>query len=336
MASQIWGRIRHFFGQRSQRASPVPADAVDLLANLDIFRDFPAHVLRSIASEMEEIHLAPNTHLFRQGDQTDGLFVVRSGTLQIVADRMTTELHLLTLEPGDCIREVSLVDPRVPNTASAVSDGPASVLHLSREVFERLAIEDPALRSQAEGIADRHQLRQAGASTARAMVARPSVRRLAAIMFSDIVGSTAVTAQSEEAGLRVRLRHRTIVRLLVSQYDGKCIEAPGDESLSTFESALAAVDCALAIQRKLADDPELKLHVGIHLSEIAIRSDEIFGDGVNIAARICALAGSGEVLVSDEVSEAISNRIQAFPLGERRLKNVDRPIAIFRVPGNLD
>ena len=122
-----------------------------------------------------------------------------------------------------------------------------------------------------------------------------SERRLAAIMFTDIVGYTALMAESEETGLRVRERHREIVRPLVERHHGDWIESPGDQSLSTFPSAHDAANCALAIQKQLGDEPELKLHIGIHSGDIVIGGGEISGDGLNIAARLCALSEGGGI-----------------------------------------
>ena len=160
-------------------------------------------------------------------------------------------------------------------------------------------------------------------------------RRLAAIMFTDIVGYTALMAQSEEKGLRARERHRALVRPLVERYHGESIEARGDESLSLFSSALNAVSCALAIQEELADDEQLRLHIGIHSSEVVMQAGEVSGDGVNIAARICALSDGDAPFVSAEVHQAVRNQphLEATPLGDRELKNVGRPVAVFRMRG---
>jgi class 3 adenylate cyclase len=92
----------------------------------------------------------------------------------------------------------------------------------------------------------------------------PTERRLAAIMFTDIVGYTALMAESQEKGLRARARHREVVRPLIERYHGEWIESPGDQTLSTFPTALDAVDCGLALLAALEDDAELSLHVGIH------------------------------------------------------------------------
>jgi class 3 adenylate cyclase/TolB-like protein len=160
-------------------------------------------------------------------------------------------------------------------------------------------------------------------------------RRLAAIMFTDIVGYTALMAESEEKGLRVRERHRALVRPLVEQYHGESIEARGDESLSVFPTALDAVNCALAIEEQVKSDPELRLHVGIHLGDLVVQGGEVSGDGVNIAARICSLSEGGGLCVSGEVYRSIRNQpgIEATALGERELKNVPEPVAVYAVSG---
>ncbi len=160
-------------------------------------------------------------------------------------------------------------------------------------------------------------------------------RRLAAIMFTDIVGYTALMAESEEKGLRVRERHRALVRPLVEQYHGEWVEARGDESLSTFPTALDAVNCALAIEAAARGDAELKLHLGIHLGDLVVQGGEISGDGVNIASRLCALSERGGLCVSGEVHRSIRNQpgIEATALGEQTLKNVPEPVAVYSVTG---
>jgi TolB-like protein/class 3 adenylate cyclase/tetratricopeptide (TPR) repeat protein len=160
-------------------------------------------------------------------------------------------------------------------------------------------------------------------------------RRLAAILFTDIVGYTALMAESEEKGLRARRRHREVVRPLVERYAGEWIEAPGDESLSTFHSALDAVNAGLAILAALRDDAELKLHVGIHSGDIVVSDGEISGDGVNIAARLCSMSEGDALCVSGEVHRSIRNQpgIDAKALGEQTLKNVPEPVAVYAVSG---
>jgi class 3 adenylate cyclase/pimeloyl-ACP methyl ester carboxylesterase len=160
-------------------------------------------------------------------------------------------------------------------------------------------------------------------------------RRLAAILFTDMVGSTAVTARSEADGMRLRDRHRERVRTYVERYGGTLVEAPGDESLSVFESALDAAHCALALGEAVEAEPDLRITTGIHLGETVYREQEVFGDGVNIAARVRSLAEPGEILVSGEVAHAIRNHphLETEPRGEHKLKNVGRPISVFALSG---
>ncbi len=161
----------------------------------------------------------------------------------------------------------------------------------------------------------------------------PSERRLAAILFTDIVGYTALMAESEERGLAARRRHRELVRPLVGVFSGELIEARRDESLSIFPSALEAVNCALAIEDALQGESDLRLHIGIHLGDIVVDKGEVSGDGVNLASLICALSEGGGICISGQVYDAIRNRpeIEATSLGEHDLKNVGRPVHVYSI-----
>ena len=176
-------------------------------------------------------------------------------------------------------------------------------------------------------------LRKAGGE-AYTMDSERVERRLVAIMFTDIAGYTALMAGSEARALQAKEQHRALVRPLVERYHGEAIEARGDESLSVFPSALDAVSCAFAIVAELGDSA-LRLHLGIHLGDIVLEHGEISGDGVNIASRVCALSEGGELCVSGDIYQALRNQpnIEAKPLGERELKNVGRPIAVYALSG---
>jgi TolB-like protein/class 3 adenylate cyclase/Flp pilus assembly protein TadD len=161
-------------------------------------------------------------------------------------------------------------------------------------------------------------------------------RRLAAILFSDIVGYTALMGESEKSGLRVRRRHRRLLRDFAARYRGSIVDENGDELVLIFPSALSAASCALAAQAALADDPELKLRIGIHLGDVIFEGQRIYGDGVNVASRIRPFAQPGGVAVSEPVFDALKNQsaIQATPLGEHALKNVSRVLAVYSVTGS--
>jgi pimeloyl-ACP methyl ester carboxylesterase/class 3 adenylate cyclase len=163
------------------------------------------------------------------------------------------------------------------------------------------------------------------------MAEHPDDRRIVAILFTDIVGYTALTERDESAAIRVRERHRTLLRTLAAQFEGELIDATGDEALATFPSALLAVDCALALQAALRDDRELALRIGIHLGDVARRGGEVIGEGVNVAARIRPLAEPGGICVSEPVYQMVRSRghIHATSLGAQALKNVSVPLNVF-------
>ena len=145
-------------------------------------------------------------------------------------------------------------------------------------------------------------------------------RELAAIMFSDIVGYTAIMGRDEREGLRV-----------LPQFNGRLIGEIGDGTLSSFHSAVDAVNCARELQATLVEDPELRLRIGIHVGDVVFTDKTVLGDGVNIASRIHELAPPGGCCMSERVYEEIRNKpeIQVKDLGEQHLKNVARPIRAY-------
>lgn len=164
---------------------------------------------------------------------------------------------------------------------------------------------------------------------------KATAHHLAAIMFTDIVGYTAAMAESEALGLRLRRLHREVVKTQVRLYGGEWIEETGDETLSSFPSATNAVNCALAIQELLRDRAELRLRIGIHLGDVMRQEHRLYGDGVNVAARIRPLAEPGEICISEEVEHSVSNQsnIETLFIGPHNLKNVSRPVSVFVVAG---
>jgi class 3 adenylate cyclase len=161
------------------------------------------------------------------------------------------------------------------------------------------------------------------------------MRKLAAIMFTDIVGYTALMGEDEAKALQLLQHNRELLKPIIKQFHGEWLKEIGDGTLSSFRSAVEAVNCALAIQQILQDDPELKLRIGIHLGDVVFEEGDVFGDGVNIASRIEPLAEPGCVCVSEQVYEAIRNKpgIGATLLGEKKLKGVDHPVKIYAVTG---
>jgi TolB-like protein/class 3 adenylate cyclase/Tfp pilus assembly protein PilF len=161
-------------------------------------------------------------------------------------------------------------------------------------------------------------------------------RRLAAILFTDVVGYTALMARDEAVGRRVRARHEELVREQVALFRGQWVEEKGDESLSIFPSALDAVHCGLAIQQRIAGDRELSLRIGIHLGDVTVEGDRVYGDGVNVAARIRPLAEPGGTCISQPVRDSIRNQthLRSTSLGVRELKGVAEPLEVFSIEGD--
>ena len=160
-----------------------------------------------------------------------------------------------------------------------------------------------------------------------------SGRKLAAIMFTDIVGYTVMMQKDEEDGLRRVEHHRIILEKYISLHNGKILQYYGDGTLSIFESAYDAVLCAIDIQKELSQEPTVPLRIGIHLGEVVVKQNAIFGDGVNVASRIQALSVSGGILISDSIFRQIRNQTEfKFKgLGEYKLKNVDLPVGIYAI-----
>ncbi|MBK7752471.1 MAG: adenylate/guanylate cyclase domain-containing protein [Flavobacteriales bacterium] len=161
----------------------------------------------------------------------------------------------------------------------------------------------------------------------------PQDRRLAAIMFTDIAGYTRLMGASEQKALAVLVRNREVQKPLIERYNGRFIKELGDGTMASFNNASDAVRCAVAMQLAVKEDPDLNLRIGIHLDEIVFENDDVFGDGVNIAARIESAGRPGAIFISDAVCSAIRNKddITTRFVQQMQLKNVSRPIDIHEV-----
>ena len=123
----------------------------------------------------------------------------------------------------------------------------------------------------------------------------PKTRQLAAIMFTDIVGYTAIMGKDEEKAFSLLNKNRQIQRPIVEQYGGKWIKELGDGVMASFSTVTDAVNAALKIQEACRRSNEFLLRIGIHLGEVVFEDNDVFGDGVNIASRIQAIAEPGEI-----------------------------------------
>ncbi len=158
-------------------------------------------------------------------------------------------------------------------------------------------------------------------------------RRLAAIMFADIVGYTAMMGEKEDFALQVLHHFKETAIPLVLKHEGIWHKDLGDGALCSFENALDAVNCAIAIQRHLNLETAFKVRIGIHLGDITYRDGDVYGDGVNIASRIQTEAAPGGICVSESIYRIIRNKeeIQLQYLGKRNLKNVDGSARLYQI-----
>src|SRR5437763_713924 len=128
-------------------------------------------------------------------------------------------------------------------------------------------------------------------------------RQLAAIMFTDIEGYTAIMEENEERAILLKNRHRDILQQEHAKFNGRIIQYYGDGSLSIFQSVVEAATCAIAMQETFLSEPCVPVRMGLHIGDIIFDEDQIFGDGVNLAARIESLGIAGCVLLSDKVND---------------------------------
>ena len=182
-----------------------------------------------------------------------------------------------------------------------------------------------------------HSRRHAQGRGARAMTA---TRRLAAIMAVDVVGYSRLMGEDEAGTARAVREHREAARPIVAGFGGRIVKTMGDGLLLEFPSVVAAVECAIAIQKLMAernaDVPEAKrivYRIGVNLGDVLIEGDDILGDGVNIAARLEGICEPGGVLISGTAYDHVRGKIDAdfVDLGEKDLKNIARPVRVYAV-----
>jgi adenylate cyclase len=163
-------------------------------------------------------------------------------------------------------------------------------------------------------------------------------RKLAAIMFTDMVGYSSLTQEDEALAIELLEEHRQILRPFFPKHGGREVETVGDAFFVEFSSALEAVKCAIEIQKELWErnksvpvNKQIKIRIGIHLGDVVHKGDNVLGDGVNIAARIEPLAQSCGICVSEDVARQVQNKIK-FPLkriDKSQLKNIKMPVDIY-------
>src|SRR5919109_3519878 len=165
-------------------------------------------------------------------------------------------------------------------------------------------------------------------------------RKLAAIMFTDMVGYSALAQRNDKLALQLLEEHRRVLREIFPRFNGTEIKTIGDAFLVEFQSALEAAECAIEIQRTLAkrnpdvgSDHRIELRIGIHVGDVVHREGDVYGDGVNVASRIQPVAGIGGICISVDVERQIHHALDARfeKLAPVELKNVQVPMDLFRI-----
>ena len=165
-------------------------------------------------------------------------------------------------------------------------------------------------------------------------------RKLAAILAADIAGYSALMGAHEEATVRDLKAHQSVVLPLISEHGGRVIDTAGDGILAEFASVINAVDCAVAIQKAMVErnvgveeQRRMQYRIGINLGDVIHDDVRVYGDGINIAARLESIAEPGGITISGKVYEEVVGKllVDFEDAGERSLKNIARPVRVYRV-----
>jgi TolB-like protein len=169
-------------------------------------------------------------------------------------------------------------------------------------------------------------------------------RKLAAILSADVVGYSRLMGDDEESTIRTLTNYRSGMTVLIQKYRGRVVDAPGDNLLAEFSSAVNAITCAVEMQRELAErnaelSDERKMHfrIGVNVGDVVEEEDRIYGDGVNIAARIQEAAEAGSVFVSQSLFDQVKRQsLYRFEdLGLQSLKNISEQMRLYKVIGDM-
>src|SRR5712692_1405217 len=165
-------------------------------------------------------------------------------------------------------------------------------------------------------------------------------RKLTTILSADVQGFSRLMGKDEEATLRTLQSYREVTDTLIHQHRGRIVGTAGDSVLAEFVSVVDAVRCAVEIQQQLkarnADLPahrRMEFRIGINLGDVMVDGEQIYGDGVNIAARLQALADAGGIYLSGTVYEQVKNKLalSCEDLGEQTVKNIVEPVRVWRI-----
>jgi len=155
--------------------------------------------------------------------------------------------------------------------------------------------------------------------------------KLAAILFADIAGYTALMQKNEQSALELLNRFKEVLEEITPKQQGRIIQYFGDGCLLSFDSSTNSVDCAVALQKAFSETPAVPVRIGLHLGDVIFKNANVFGDGVNVASRIESLGIPGAILMSKTIRDQVKNQkgFLLVSLGSFEFKNVDEPMEVF-------
>jgi adenylate cyclase len=165
-------------------------------------------------------------------------------------------------------------------------------------------------------------------------------RKLTAILSADVEGYSRLMGEDEEATVRTITIYREVLTTLIQQHNGKVLDSPGDNLLAEFVSVVDAVQCAVAVQKEikarndeLSEERRMQFRIGINLGDVIQEEDRIYGDGVNIAARLEGLAEPGGICISKTAFDHIESKLPYGYdfIGDQTVKNIAKPVGAYRV-----
>jgi adenylate cyclase len=164
--------------------------------------------------------------------------------------------------------------------------------------------------------------------------------KLAVIFSADVQGYSRLMGDDEEGTIRTLTAYREVMTRLIAQHRGRIADSPGDNVLAEFASAVEAVQCAVAVQREIASrntvlppHRQMVFRIGINLGDVVVEGERLYGDGVNIAARLEGLAEGGGICISGTVYDHVETKLALgyASMGEQTVKNITRPVRVYRV-----
>ncbi len=226
-----------------------------------------------------------------------------------------------TIEPEILPGEVERPSPKLPLQEPVAQQPSAGIIPPTRQLPHLPTVEEFIVPPIAEGETEE--------------------RKLSSIVFTDIRGFSKKMGENEAIAMRVLQMHNSIMESLFSKYSGKVIKSIGDAYMVDFSSAVNAVRCSVEAQEKLweynrSQATELErvfVRIGIHMGDVVIKGNDIFGDAVNIAARIEATSEAGRISISSDVYQQVRNKmpLDVLYLGKRQLKNIQEPVEVYQV-----